>query len=641
MKKRLGIVGVGSAGLVSLAHLSVWLDNSWEITSIYDPKMDTLGIGESTNANFVIALEQLGFTFEENLDELDGTLKFGTKFINWRKDTWINPLIEGAVAIHFNTFKLKDFVIPRVQKMFPEKFKTLEGTVTDITQDEDSVQVIVDDNLHVFDYIIDCRGFPDDFTDYTLSDCSLVNHCLVYDNPKFNPVQYTEHYATSNGWMFGVPLSTRMSYGYLYNDTITTKEDAISDMAKTLKIAKSKLKTREYSFKPYYANTIFDGRILKNGNRALFFEPISATSIYMYVRIAKAFYEFAIGHYYRLDVNQAVRNDLEDLENVIRYYYHGGSIYNTEFWQQAKTNATNQLKVNSKFFKFVNEMRQLATVERTPYKHAGMIFGAISWRKIDENFEYNYFTGNGQLDFDIPTVKSHELAIQNRNLTEVKQNLNQKNQTIFNTIGYVHLKKVLDPATVKLVTTYALNDCVSNFNPESVNAQIPGTHSKYADPLMEAILEKLHPIMEAATGLTLYPTYSYYRVYKPGDILHPHKDRPSCEISTTVCFNFDYKELTGQYNWPIVMEGVECVMEPGDIVVYHGCDLQHWRDEFKAPEGSWHVQAFCHYVNANGPYAGYKFDRRPHLGYRLNAVDDVRPGTQLALSDKKYISYTE
>ena len=43
------------------------------------------------------------------------------------------------------------------------------------------------------------------------------------------------------------------------------------------------------------------------------------------------------------------------------------------------------------------------------------------------------------------------------------------------------------------------------------------------------------PIMEKKTGLKLHPTYSYARIYKAGDImLKRHKDRFSCEISTTL-----------------------------------------------------------------------------------------------------------
>ena len=66
------------------------------------------------------------------------------------------------------------------------------------------------------------------------------------------------------------------------------------------------------------------------------------------------------------------------------------------------------------------------------------------------------------------------------------------------------------------------------------DAQIPNTYSHYADPVMETLLVKVLPKMQEETGLKLIPTYSYARAYKKGDELKKHKDRPSCEISTTI-----------------------------------------------------------------------------------------------------------
>ena len=76
--------------------------------------------------------------------------------------------------------------------------------------------------------------------------------------------------------------------------------------------------------------------------------------------------------------------------------------------------------------------------------------------------------------------------------------------------------------------------------------QVPNTYSHYADIAMETLLLRCLPIMEKTTKLKLYPTYSYARIYKTGDILHRHKDRFSCEISTTLNLGGD--------PWPIHLE---------------------------------------------------------------------------------------
>jgi len=202
---------------------------------------------------------------------------------------------------------------------------------------------------------------------------------------------------------------------------------------------------------------------------------------------------------------------------------------------------------------------------------------------------------------------------------------------------YVLLKNVLGLEVINLISRYALLDEKNDLTlEEGETPQIHNSHSQYADGLMESLLLEMLPRMEETTGLTLYPTYSYYRVYRPGAILEKHKDRPSCEISTTITFNFDYQG--SDYTYPIFVEGAECNMTPGDLVVYRGCEVEHWREEFKAPEGSYHVQVFLHYVDANGPYSEFKFDKRPFIGYNKEGVLD-KTIAKTFVPNKKYIIF--
>jgi len=134
--------------------------------------------------------------------------------------------------------------------------------------------------------------------------------------------------------------------------------------------------------------------------------------------------------------------------------------------------------------------------------------------------------------------------------------------------------------------------------------QIPNTYSHYADPVMETLLVKVLPVMKKETGLDLCPTYSYARAYKKGDELKRHKDRPSCEISTTI-------NLGGE-PWPIFIEGTKVLLDVGDMLVYSGCELEHWREPF---DGNICGQVFLHYNHVNGPFADKnRFDGRPMLG---------------------------
>ena len=155
--------------------------------------------------------------------------------------------------------------------------------------------------------------------------------------------------------------------------------------------------------------------------------------------------------------------------------------------------------------------------------------------------------------------------------------------------------------------------------------QIPNTYSHYADMVMETLMMKVLPKMQQETGLELIPTYSYARIYKKGDILRRHKDTPSCEISTTVNLGGNpwpiFIDGTGANNvvdeykniiMPGAPEGTKVLLDVGDMLVYSGCELEHWREPF---DGDICGQVFLHYNHVNGPFAEKnKFDGRPMLG---------------------------
>ena len=171
---------------------------------------------------------------------------------------------------------------------------------------------------------------------------------------------------------------------------------------------------------------------------------------------------------------------------------------------------------------------------------------------------------------------------------------------------------------------------ISKFTPGFGNwedAQIPNTFSCYSDFFMETLMMKVLPVMQQHTEMNLIPTYSYTRIYKEGDILHRHKDRPSCEISTTLHLGGNswpiFLDPTGANNIlsgsetttivkPNAPKGISIDLKVGDMLVYSGFELEHWREPF---EGNNCAQVFLHYNNIDGPFGiQNKFDKRPLLG---------------------------
>lgn len=138
------------------------------------------------------------------------------------------------------------------------------------------------------------------------------------------------------------------------------------------------------------------------------------------------------------------------------------------------------------------------------------------------------------------------------------------------------------------------------------------TYCHYSDLVMETLLEKLLPKVIKNTELNLAPTYSYLRMYKNNDVLTRHRDRPACEISCSLNLGGD--------EWPLFLDptggegnkGIEIDLEPGDMLIYKGCDFEHWREPFTGQEC---CQVFFHYNDIDGPFfKDNKYDSRPFLG---------------------------
>ena len=164
---------------------------------------------------------------------------------------------------------------------------------------------------------------------------------------------------------------------------------------------------------------------------------------------------------------------------------------------------------------------------------------------------------------------------------------------------------------IKRQVVYYLWD--KNFIPNNVtmfgtlsDAQVPNTYSHYADLVMETLLLKCQKKLERLLKFKLQPAYSYARIYKKGDVLKKHKDRFSCELSVTL-------NLGGEI-WPIYLKNkkeIKVNLQPGDMLFYYGCELEHWRNKFK---GNNCTQVFLHYNRLTKSNKNNIYDGRPMIG---------------------------
>ena len=187
-----------------------------------------------------------------------------------------------------------------------------------------------------------------------------------------------------------------------------------------------------------------------------------------------------------------------------------------------------------------------------------------------------------------------------------------------------------------------------DMNPENyqhipVENQVEGSVARYWHPQYRKIHTGVRKKLEKELGRKLYYTYYYDRYYFPGQALTKHADRDACEISVTLHISTNLPD--DLKDWPIkiktpdvytdksksaiLVPGEErsCVLNPGDGMVYKGCERPHWRDPMPTPSDPvtnlfrnkkkkkdkkseyYYHQIFFHYVLQDGERAHCAWDR--------------------------------
>ena len=232
-------------------------------------------------------------------------------------------------------------------------------------------------------------------------------------------------------------------------------------------------------------------------------------------------------------------------------------------------------------------------------------------------------------------MKKVEKCEQVEQVTEIKYELplaeDSETSDLFKKNQYVILRDFLDLKDVKRMASRM--QLLKDNNVLKPDPQAPMSTGIYGDPIQSEFQITYQKKLEEAINLRLFPTYTFSRIYAPKEVLNYHKDRPSCEISFTTTLDFDTFDdepwniwveaeksnkdakkcdVIERYNQdPKTVYGIPYKLYLGDILVYRGCDLSHWRTKFI---GVSQTQAFLHYIDANGPYIEYKYDGRPSIG---------------------------
>lgn len=346
---KISIIGRGNAGCISamfFSHHRNIVNTKVEIELLYDSKIPPVPTGQGTTLDFP------GLLFESfnsgYTDRFPTTMKTGIMYENFgsKQNKIFHHFPAGQYSLHFEPKQFQDFVCSNLKVNFKE--------VDENIQDYNEIDS---------DYIIDCRGTPKDFTGYD----NLINplNCalLGFLPKKENDVKYTRSIAHKNGWCFYIPLPDKTSLGYVFNNNITSVEDAKKDFAESFGVEKV---NRVFPFSQYIAKEpIIDNRIFLNGNRLFFLEPLEATAMGTYILSNRFYFDFMFNNKDKREVYSEIKDYITKIQDFILWHYSTGSIYDTVFWKHAKDVWNKHDKVNiEKIIKIVKGMSE-ADVEKS------------------------------------------------------------------------------------------------------------------------------------------------------------------------------------------------------------------------------------------------------------------------------------
>ncbi len=347
-KKKIAIIGAGIGGITTALTMKSYglrynlFDTcDEEIDLYYDSTKPIERVGQGStlgfNRLFFPPLGQgldAGYSLATNMHEnnLGLTHKTGIKYEGWGKaEEFFHFFPIGEHAVHYQPHLLSKEVISS------DIVNAIDTDISDLSD----IQA---------DWIIDCRGrqYNNYEEDYDML-VNPINSALLHRKPGRDlELTYTRCIATPHGWTFVIPNVDSVSYGYLYNNTITTKEDATQSFKEMFDVDVD----FSMDFKNYVAKDCTVGdNILLNGNRYSFVEPLEASSVATYIFIAQGYIDYINGLLPKEELNKEIRREIKKIEDFILWHYQSGSKYDTPFWQYAKSLPFTPNKDFKKFLK--------------------------------------------------------------------------------------------------------------------------------------------------------------------------------------------------------------------------------------------------------------------------------------------------
>ena len=397
------IIGGGSAGWMAATTLLQLHDP--DVTVVESPTIPTIGVGESTINDFATWLNLVGIKQEEIMKDTDASYKLAIRFENftgpgsecfypfgkntiniqgykiWSRRRILTPELHKSftdtffanmalvrenkllkytenfphtsTALHFDATKFAKWLAEKY--CMPKGTKRILANVTHVETDEEvGVKYLELDNGEKItaDLFIDCTGFKSLLLEGALkvpfNDCSNVipnnmawaTHMPYVDKEK-ELVSYTNCLAANNGWIWNIPLWSKIGTGYVYSNKFISDEEALREFKQHIASTGRDPETLEYKnikMRNGQHEKIWNKNVVAIGLAAGFIEPLESTGLwftheYLKVLLRILCRDKPVSQFEKDIFNEYCKDSFNQLVNFVSQHYALSTRRDTEYWK--------------------------------------------------------------------------------------------------------------------------------------------------------------------------------------------------------------------------------------------------------------------------------------------------------------------
>jgi tryptophan halogenase len=305
-------------------------------------------------------------------------------------------------SIHFNASKFAN----RLRQIGIDRgINLVEGTIKKVNLDIDNnvKSLTLENNAEVFcDFVFDCTGFNRLIIGKTFgSKWKSYAEFLPVDSavPFFIKTTeeippYTEAVSMKYGWMWKIPLQTRVGCGYAYDSSLISEQDAVKEIEDYLGYEPEYPRKNKggFSFSAGCYEESWINNCVAVGLASSFIEPLEATSISGTLILLKRLLEnpewlFENNNHIKSSFNRFVLNFSDHVSEFI-YFHYLGERKDTDFWKKFSIkNAPKGLKEKC----YAWNERLPSTDDSTVYRlyHSWLLVG-LGINAINKSIANNY-----------------------------------------------------------------------------------------------------------------------------------------------------------------------------------------------------------------------------------------------------------